>query len=219
MESHFEDRYAAGRRLAGALQAYAGRSDVVVLALPRGGVPVGYEVAKALGAEFDVLIVRKLGLPYHSELAMGAIASGGAIDLNRNVIAMSGVSQREIEGVMAEEYRELERREALYRGSRPTAQIEGRTVIVVDDGIATGASMRAALKALRTRKPAKIIVAVPVAPIDARERLQDVTDEFVCVLSPADFQAVGQFYQHFGQTSDDEVRSLLAQFDSAGALK
>ena len=219
MESHFKDRYAAGRLLAGALQAYAGRTDVVVLALPRGGVPVGYEVAKALGAEFDVLIVRKLGLPYHPELAMGAIASGGAIDLNRNVIAMSGVSQREIEGVMAEEYRELERREALYRGSRPTAQIEGRTVIVVDDGIATGASMRAALKALRTRKPAKIIVAVPVAPIDARQRLQDVTDEFVCVLSPADFQAVGQFYQHFGQTSDDEVRSLLAQFDSAGALK
>ncbi len=219
MESHFEDRYAAGRLLAGRLRAYAGRSDVVVLALPRGGVPVGYEVAKALGAEFDVLIVRKLGLPYRPELAMGAIASGGAIDLNRDVIAMSGVTQRDIEGVLAEEYRELERREALYRGSRPTAQIEGRTVIVVDDGIATGASMRAALKALRSRKPAKIIVAVPVAPIDTRERLQDVTDEFVCGLSPADFQAVGQFYRHFGQTSDDEVRTLLAQFDSVGALK
>lgn len=219
MESHFEDRYVAGRLLAGALHAYAGRSDLVVLALPRGGVPVGYEVAKALGAEFDVLIVRKLGLPHHPELAMGAIASGGAIDLNRNVIAMSGVTQRDIEGVLAQEYRELARREALYRGSRPAARIEGRTVIVVDDGIATGASMRAALKALRTRKPAKIIVAVPVAPIDARERLQDVADEFVCVLSPADFQAVGQFYRNFGQTSDDEVRTLLAQFDSTGALK
>ncbi|MBP3973649.1 phosphoribosyltransferase [Pseudoxanthomonas spadix] len=219
MESHFEDRHAAGRLLAGALRAYAGRSDLVVLALARGGVPVGYEVAKALGAEFDVLIVRKLGLPHHPELAMGAIASGGAIDLNRNVIAMSGVTQRDIEGVLAQEYRELTRREALYRGARPAARIEGRTVIVVDDGIATGASMRAALKALRTRKPAKIIVAVPVAPIDTRERLQDVADEFVCVLSPADFQAVGQFYRNFDQTSDDEVRTLLAKFDSTGALK
>lgn len=219
MESSFEDRYAAGRLLAAALRAYAGRNDLVVLALPRGGVPVGYEVAKALGAELDVLIVRKLGLPYHPELAMGAIASGGAIDLNPDVIAMSGVTQGDIEGVLAQEYRELERREALYRGARPPAQIEGRTVIVVDDGIATGASMRAALKALRTRKPAKIIVAVPVAPIDTRERLQDVADEFVCVLSPADFQAVGQFYRNFGQTSDDEVRTLLAQFNSAGALK
>lgn len=219
MASHFEDRHAAGQLLAGALRAYAGRSDVVVLALPRGGVPVGYEVAKALGAELDVLIVRKLGLPYHPELAMGAIASGGAIDFNRNVIEMSGVTQRDIEGVLAQEYRELERREALYRGARPMARIEGRTVIVVDDGIATGASMRAALKALRTLKPAKIIVAVPVAPIDTRERLQDVADEFVCVLSPADFQAVGQFYRNFDQTSDDEVRTLLAQFNSAGALK
>lgn len=219
MESHFEDRHAAGRLLAAALRAYAGRNDVVVLALPRGGVPVGYEVAKALGAELDVLIVRKLGLPYHPELAMGAIASGGAIDLNPDVIAMSGVTQGDIEGVLAQEYRELERREALYRGARPPAQIEGRTVIVVDDGIATGASMRAALKALRTRKPAKIIVAVPVAPIDTRERLRDVADEFVCVLSPDDFRAVGQFYRHFGQTSDDEVRTLLAQFDSTGALK
>ena len=219
MERHFEDRYAAGRHLVGALQAYAGRRDVVVLALARGGVPVGYEVAKALGADFDVFIVRKLGLPSNPELAMGAIASGGAIELNRNVIAMSGVTQRDIEGVMAEEYRELERREALYRGSRPPAQVEGRTVIVVDDGIATGASMRAALKALRTRKPAKIIVAVPVAPADAPQWLRDASDEFICALSPADFRAVGQFYRHFGQTSDDEVRALIARFDSAGAPK
>lgn len=217
MESRFKDRYAAGRLLAGALQAYAGRADVVVLALPRGGVPVGYAVAKALGAEFDVLIVRKLGLPFHPELAMGAIASGGAIDLNRNVIAMSGVTQSDIEGVMAREYRELERREALYRGSRTATPIEGRPIIVVDDGIATGASMRAALKAVRARKPAKVIVAVPVSPSDARQRLQDVCDEFVSVLSPADFQAVGQFYEHFDQTTDDEVRSLLADFDTTGA--
>ena len=212
MESHFEDRHAAGRILAGKLRAYADRTDVVILALPRGGVPVGYEVAKALGADLDVLIVRKLGVPGHSELAMGAIASGGAVHLNQDVIAMARIGQHEIERVMAEEYRELERREALYRGARPPAPVEGRTVIVVDDGIATGASMRAALKALRSRKPGKIVVAVPVAPTDAPERVRDVSDEFVAVLLPADFQAVGQFYREFGQTSDDEVRTLLAQF-------
>lgn len=212
MESHFDSRHAAGRILAGKLRAYADRTDVVVLALPRGGVPVGYEVAKALGADLDVLIVRKLGVPGHSELAMGAIASGGAIHLNRDVIAMARIGQHDIERVMAEEYRELERREALYRGARPPAPVEGRTVIVVDDGIATGASMHAALRALRSRKPGKIVVAVPVAPADAPERIKDVSDEFVAVLLPADFQAVGQFYREFGQTGDDEVRTLLAQF-------
>jgi len=217
MQRRFDDRHEAGRLLAGALRAYAGRTDVVVLALPRGGVPVGYEVANALAAALDVLIVRKLGLPRHPELAMGAIASGGAVDLNRDVIAMSGVTQRELEGVMAEESRELKRRETLYRGSRPAAQVEGRTVIVVDDGMATGASMRAALKVLRTRKPAKVVVAVPVAPSDARLRLQDLCDDFVSVLSPVDFQAVGQFYVQFEQTSDEEVRNLLAQFDTGEA--
>lgn len=212
----FGDRREAGRILADALREYAGRSDVTVLALPRGGVPVGYEVAKSLGADFDVLVVRKLGLPYHRELAMGAIVSGGAIDLNQDVIARSGVTEREIEAVMAKESVELERRERLYRGSRSMAPLEGRIVIVVDDGIATGATMRAALKALRSHHPARIVAAVPVAPADAPRRMQDVADAFVSVLSPADFYAVGQFYRRFDQTSDDEVRDLLAQFDGAG---
>ncbi|PKM06705.1 MAG: phosphoribosyl transferase [Gammaproteobacteria bacterium HGW-Gammaproteobacteria-4] len=214
----FGDRREAGRILSDALREYAGRSDVTVLALPRGGVPVGYEVAKSLGADFDVLVVRKLGLPYHRELAMGAIVSGGAIDLNQDVIARSGVTEREIEAVMAKESVELERRERLYRGSRPMTPLEGRIVIVVDDGIATGATMRAALKALRSHHPARIVAAVPVAPADAPRRMQDVADAFVSVLCPADFYAVGQFYRRFDQTSDDEVRDLLAQFDGAGEL-
>lgn len=216
METRFANRYTAGRRLADALEAYRGRTGVVVLALPRGGVPVGYEVAKALGADFDVLVVRKLGLPHHRELAMGAIASGGAIDLNREVIALAGISRRELEHVVAEESSELERREMLYRGMRPTIPIEGRIVIVVDDGLATGATMRAALKALKSRSPAKLVVAVPVAPFDAQQRLQDVADEFVSVLCPAHFEAVGQFYDDFGETSDEEVRKLLHQFGAAG---
>jgi putative phosphoribosyl transferase len=216
----FKDRREAGRELAQALAAEVGASDeLVVLALPRGGVPVGYEVAKALGAEFDVLIVRKLGLPSQPELAMGAIASGGAIDLNRDVIALAGVTQRDIDRVMAEETRELQRRETLYRGTRPAVDVSGRTVVVVDDGLATGASMRAALKALRTRHPARLIAAVPVAPFDAPQRLSDVCDAFVSVLRPANFQAVGQFYAVFDQTSDEEVRALLAQFPLGGARK
>ncbi|WP_298291013.1 phosphoribosyltransferase [Thiomonas sp.] len=214
----FKNRREAGKELAQALAAEIGANDdVVVLALPRGGVPVGYEVAKALGAEFDVLIVRKLGLPSQPELAMGAIASGGAIDLNQDVIALAGVSQRDIDRVMAEESRELQRREAVYRGTRPAVRVQGRTVIVVDDGLATGASMRAALKALRTRRPARLIAAVPVAPFDAPQRLGDVCDAFVSVLRPANFQAVGQFYAVFDQTSDEEVRTLLAQFPGTGA--
>lgn len=213
----FSDRREAGRILADTLRDYAHGSDVLVLALPRGGVPVGYEVAKALGADFDVLVVRKLGLPYHRELAMGAIVSGGAIDLNQDVIARSGVTEREIEAVMAKESVELQRRERLYRGARPMAPIKGRTVIVVDDGIATGATMRAALKALRSHHPARIVAAVPVAPADSARRMHNVADAFVSVLSPDDFYAVGQFYLSFDQTSDDEVRALLAQFDSAGA--
>jgi len=214
----FKNRREAGKELAQVLAGEIGANDdVVVLALPRGGVPVGYEVAKALGAEFDVLIVRKLGLPSQPELAMGAIASGGAIDLNQDVIALAGVSQRDIDRVMAEESRELQRREAVYRGTRPAVRVQGRTVIVVDDGLATGASMRAALKALRTRRPARLIAAVPVAPFDAPQRLGDVCDAFVSVLRPANFQAVGQFYAVFDQTSDEEVRALLAQFPGTGA--
>ncbi|MHB1667979.1 MAG: phosphoribosyltransferase [Thiomonas sp.] len=211
MDDRFQDRFAAGRRLARSLQVYAGRHDVLVLAVPRGGVPVGYEVAQSLGAELDVLIARKLGLPGHPELAMGAIASGGALYLNPEVVDMAGVSQHDIEAVLADERRELQRRETLYRGTRPAASVEGRTVIVVDDGIATGASMRAAVMALRSRHPARIVVAVPVAPPGARQRLEDITDDFVCVLSPHPFYAVGQFYETFDQTSDAEVRRLLAR--------
>ena len=211
MDDRFQDRFAAGRKLAQTLQAYAGRRGVLVLAVPRGGVPVGYEVAKALGAELDVLIARKLGLPRHPELAMGAIASGGALYLNPDVIAMSGVSQQEIDAVLADERIELQRRETQYRGARPPVRIDGRVVIVVDDGIATGASMRAAVMALRSQHPDRIVVAVPVAPPGAKQRLDDIADDFVCVLSPHPFHAVGEFYESFDQTSDAEVRRLLAR--------
>lgn len=212
MESRFFDRRDAGRRLAETLQAFAGRNDVLVLALPRGGVPVGYEVARALGANFDVLIVRKLGVPYHPELAMGAIASGDAVYLNPSVIRNTGVSQHEIDAVMQREREELIRRERLYRGKRPPVEVRGKTVILVDDGIATGASMHAAVMALRGRHPARIVVAVPVAPAEAPGRFAEDADDFVAVMSPEDFYAVGQFYALFDQTSDDEVRELLALF-------
>jgi putative phosphoribosyl transferase len=210
MESQFKDRRAAGRLLAEALRTYAGREDLLVFALPRGGVPVGYEVAKELGAELDVLIVRKLGVPRQPEVAMGAISSGDAIYLNEQIIKLAEIGPREIEEVLERERRELARRESAYRGSRPIPKVAGRTVIVVDDGIATGASMRAALLALRGKKPERIVVAVPVAPADAREWFRDVADEFVCVLSPNGFQAVGQFYEDFSETQDGEVRALLA---------
>ena len=210
MESQFKNRRAAGRLLGDALRTYAGREDLLVFALPRGGVPVGYEVAKQLGAELDVLIVRKLGVPRQPEVAMGAISSGDALYLNEQILKLAEISPREIEAVLEQERRELARRESSYRGSRPIARIEGRTVIVVDDGIATGASMQAALLALRGKKPQHIVVAVPVAPADAREWFRDVADEFVCVLSPNGFQAVGQFYEDFSATQDVEVRALLA---------
>lgn len=197
--------------LARQLDGYAGRSDVIVLALPRGGVPVGYEVAQALGVELDVLVVRKLGVPHHPELAMGAIASGGALYLDEQTIRMADVTQPEIVAVLNDERRELARREALCRGQRPPLNIEGRTVIIVDDGIATGSSMRVAIDALRTGKPARIVVAVPVAPEDTAERLRGLADEFVCTHSARQFGGVGRFYRDFGQTSDAEVRALLAR--------
>ena len=209
MDSRFEDRFAAGRALARALHAYAAQRDVLVLALPRGGVPVAFEVARALGAELDVLIVRKLGVPHQPELALGAISSGNALYLNRDLIALTGVTKAEIESVLEAEREELARRELLYRGSRPAVRVEGRTVIVVDDGIATGASMHAALLALRSKRPARIVVAVPVAPAQTQERLGAATDVFISVMTPEPFYAVGQFYEHFDQTSDEEVRTLL----------
>ncbi len=211
MENRFKDRYDAGRRLAEALKPYGGRQDVIVLALPRGGVPVGYEVARALGADLDILIVRKLGVPSQPELAMGAIASGGALFINEDIVSLAGVSPHDIKTVLEKERHELARREELYRGLHPAIQIEGRTVILVDDGIATGASMHAAIMALRSSKPSRIIVAVPVCPADAAERFKGLADAFVSVLTPEPFGAVGQFYEWFDQTSDEEVRSLFTQ--------
>jgi putative phosphoribosyl transferase len=212
MERSFTDRAEAGRTLAGLLGAYAHRDDAVVLALPRGGVPVGFEVAQMLGAALDVLVVRKLGVPWQAELAMGAIASGGALYVDDELVREIALPQAAFDRVLASERAELERREQLYRAPRqmPVA-IEGRIAIVVDDGMATGASMKAAIRALRTRKPAKIVVALPVAPRGAAQRLAEDVDEFVCVLTPANFYAVGQFYADFSETTDDDVRTLLAQ--------
>lgn len=209
MNGLFTDRAAAGRILARHLQAYAGRDDVVVLALPRGGVPVAWEVARALGAELDLLIVRKLGVLHQPELTMGAIAGGGAMYVNRQIVASSRVSPQQLEGAIATESREPARREVFHRGTREPARIEGRAVIVVDDGVATGATMRAALMALRSAKPAWIVVAVPVAPSGAQDRIGTAADEFVCVLSPPDFRSVGQYYRDFDQISDEQVRELL----------
>lgn len=217
MDGRFLNRSVAGRMLAMRLKAYAGRKDVLVLALPRGGVPVGYEVAEALGAELDVLIVRKLGVPGQPEYAMGALASGGAQYLNDEVLNFAKVSPRTLQAVLDEERAELARREKSYRGARPPLDIEGRTVIVVDDGIATGASMRAAVMALRSLHPARVVVAVPVAPASAVGGFKGVADEFVCVQNPAGFYAVGQFYDDFSQTTDAEVRGLLSRSSEVSA--
>ena len=206
----FRDRVDGGQALAHALAAYRGHEDLLVLGLPRGGVPVAAEVACALGAELDIIVVRKIGVPFQPELAMGAIASGGAVSLNEDVIRMAGVSAAQFEAVRVQEEAELERRERLFRGRRPPPRVRGRTVIVVDDGLATGASMRSALAALRALGARRVVAAVPVAPPDAAARLADACDAFVCVAAPPGFAAVGQFYEQFGQTTDDEVRALLA---------
>lgn len=213
----FRDRADAGRALARALARYRGEPDLLVLGLPRGGVPVAAEVARVLGAELDVLVVRKLGVPFQPELAMGAIASGGALARNEDVIRLAGVGAAQFERVRAAEDAELRRREALFRGERPPLRVAGRVVIVVDDGLATGASMRAALVALRGLRPARLVAAVPVASPDAAQRLAGVADEFVCVLAPGSFAAVGQFYEDFGQTTDADVRALLARPRPAAA--
>ncbi|GAB6067549.1 phosphoribosyltransferase [Methylothermus subterraneus] len=205
----FANRREAGRRLAEALSAYAGRQDLLVLALPRGGVPVAFEVAKALGAELDVIVVRKLGVPYQEELAMGAIASGGAKVLNQDVIAGLGLAEEAVEAVAQKEAEELARRERLFRGDRPFPKVQGRTVILIDDGLATGATMRAAIAALKSFKPAAIVVAVPVAPPDTAAKLREEVDDLVCLATPENFYAVGQWYVDFSQTSDEEVRELL----------
>lgn len=217
MPRRFLDRRDAGVQLAAKLKTYAGGQDVLVLALPRGGTPVGYEVARALGAELDVLVVRKLGLPQQPELAMGAIASGGARYLNEAVLQGAGISETMLRAVESLERLELERRERLYRRTRPTPRVRGRTIIVVDDGLATGASMRAALMAVRSLAPARLVAAVPVAPAAAARRLGDAADDLVCVESPRRFQSVGDFYHEFGQTPDAEVRALLERAYAAPA--
>jgi putative phosphoribosyl transferase len=205
----FRNRSEAGRLLAGALERYKGRPDVLVLALPRGGVPVAYEVATALNAPLDVFIVRKLGVPGHEELAMGAIASGGIRTLNRSVIQQLNIPQQAIDAMAARETEELRRRERLYRGDKPSPAISGRTVILVDDGLATGSTMKAAIAALRRQNPAKIVVAVPTAPADTCEELQREADEVICAVTPEPFYAVGLWYENFEQTTDAEVTELI----------
>jgi len=205
----FRDRADAGRRLAQRLHGYANRPDVIVLALPRGGVPVGYEVARALGAPLDVFLVRKLGYPGQEEFAFGAIASGGVRVLNMNLLRRFHVPDATVEAIAARELRELERRETAYRGSTAPPSVRGRTVVLVDDGVATGSTMRAAAAALRRMDPARIVVAVPVGAADSCRDFGEVVDEVVCAETPAPFQAVGQWYDDFPQTTDDEVRELL----------
>lgn len=211
----FRDRAEAGRRLARELVGYAGRTDLIVLALPRGGVPVGFEVARALGAPLDVFVVRKLGLPHHEELAMGAIASGGARLLSDDVIEAYGITADEIERVSASELRELARRESQYRGDRRFPDLGGRTVILVDDGLATGSSMRVAVQALRQKRPAGIVVAVPVAAVETCEAFRDLVEDIVCAETPEPFYAVGLWYEDFSQTTDEEVHELLARARTA----
>lgn len=207
----FRDRTEAGRRLAERLMAYANRSDTLVLALPRGGVPVGYEVARALGAPLDVLVVRKLGVPGQEELAMGAIATGGVLVSYDEVVREAGISPTVFQMVAAREQRELERREQAYRDRRPPPDVRGRTIILVDDGLATGTTMRAAAMALQQQEPANIIVAVPVAARGSTRQLRGLVDEIVVLLQPEPFYGVGLWYADFTQTTDDEVRALLAR--------
>lgn len=211
MLERFRDRHDAGARLASDLAEYAGRRDVVVLALPRGGVPVGYEVASALGLPLDVFVVRKLGVPGHEELAMGAIASGGVRIINDDVVRQFGITENVIATAAAHEQVELERRERRYRDGRSLPALRYHTVILVDDGLATGSTMLAAATAVRAHDPDSIVVAVPVAAEESRDALREVADEVVCSVTPPYFSAVGSWYDDFTQTTDEEVRTLLAR--------
>jgi putative phosphoribosyl transferase len=208
-QERFRDRRDAGRQLAEKLSAYANRPDVLVLGLPRGGVPVAYEVAKVLNAPLDVFLVRKLGVPGHEELAMGAIASGSVRVLNKNVVQSLRLSDQTIEAVAAAEQRTLVRRERVYRGDRPQLAVRDQTIILVDDGLATGATMRAAVVALRQQQPRRIVVAVPVAAPETCDEFRAEVDDIVCAITPPLFYAVSLWYQDFSQTSDEEVRALL----------
>jgi len=211
MDRAFRDRAEAGRVLAGKLAGYADRPGVLVLALPRGGVPVAFEVARSLNAPLDVFLVRKLGVPGHEELAMGAIASGGVRVLNRSVVDHLKIPDSVIEAVATSERRELLRREHDYRDDRPAVDVRGRTVILIDDGLATGSTMRSAVAALRRQGPGRLVVAVPIASPSTCEELRDEVDEVVCARTPEPLRAVGLWYEDFSQTSDDQVRDLLAR--------
>lgn len=209
MNQIFQDRFQAGRLLGERLEKYANRDDLIVLALPRGGVPVGFEVARRLNAPLDVFVVRKLGMPGHPELAMGAIASGGVRVLNDEVVYQLDIPKRIVDSVALDEERELRRRELAYRGHGESPTLAGKTVILVDDGIATGSTMRAAIRALRHQNVARLIVATPVAAFSSAAEIRSEVDEFIAILVPEEFAAVGQWYQDFNQTTDAEVTALL----------
>ena len=209
--NRFLDRPQAGRALAELLKQYAHQPDVIVLALPRGGVPVAYEIAQALSAPLDVIIVRKLGVPGHEEFAFGAVASGGSVVFNEDIMSLLALNQSAIDQVLKDELQEMARREQVYRGDSPFPELTDKTVILVDDGIATGATMRAAIQALQQKKPAKTIIAVPVAAHSTCEAMAAMVNQIVCPLQPVDLNAVGLWYDNFSQTSDSEVIELLAK--------
>jgi putative phosphoribosyl transferase len=211
MAEQFANRTDAGKILARRLVRFAGRNDVIVLGLPRGGVPVAYEIAIALKSPLDILTVRKIGVPYHPELAMGAVAAGGTYAVHREVVSALGITDDEFLAVLKSELNELRRREVAYRDDRPPPQLSGKIVILVDDGLATGSSMRVAIDAVRRQNPAKIIVAVPVAPQDTQTELAKLVDEIVCARTPEPFYAVGASYSNFDQVGDTMVRELLAK--------
>lgn len=214
----FLDRVDAGKQLAKSLLQYADRNDVIVLGIPRGGVPVAFEVAQALHAPLDILLVRKLGTPGQKELAMGAIASGGVRILNEEVVRDLGISEAELAAAISEQEAELRRREELFRGVRPPISVQDKIAILVDDGIATGSSMLAAIDAVRSLHPKKVVVATPVAPFHANARIRQVADEFVCVLTPEWFFGISEFYERFPQTEDVEVRDLLGRASGPQAV-
>jgi predicted phosphoribosyltransferase len=207
----YRDRIDAGKQLAARLSDYANRDDVLVLGLPRGGLPVAYEVAKSLRAALDIFLVRKLGVPGHEELAMGAISTGGVRVINADVVDYLRIPTRVVEAVVDTELRELERRERLYRGTRAEPDVSGKTVILVDDGLATGSTMRAAVEALRQQNPARIVVAVPVSAPETCDEYRMGVDEIICAQTPEPFMGVGMWYRDFSQTSDEEVREILAR--------